>query len=114
MNNTFGVKNSIILILTIIIIGLVFYNSKDKSLKSEAGFLGIENNITELNKDIEFYKYLTIYRSPLSDEKFKIVDDRMTKVSDEMNKDDSKIQKVNCNPKLISVPNKAPNITSAM
>jgi len=79
MNNTFGVKNSIILILTIIIIGLVFYNSKDKSLKSEAGFLGIENNITELNKDIEFYKYLNIYRSLLSDEKFKIVDDRMTR-----------------------------------
>lgn len=94
MKNIFGFKNTIIFILVLVIFGLVAYYQKDKFLKDEVAILGIENNIADLNKDIEFYKYLGIYASLLPDDKFKIVDDRINKVSEEIDREDSKIQNI--------------------
>ncbi len=85
-------KNLVITILVIVILGLILFNSKNKLLRSEDGFSGIENSITVLSKDIEFYKYLNIYKSLLPEEKFKVVDDRITKISEETEKEDSEIQ----------------------
>ena len=85
-------KDFIIFILVLILVGLVIYDLKGGLFKNDSDFVGLENSFNKLNKDIEFYKYISVYKSLLSDDKLKIVDDRVDKISKETEEENSKVQ----------------------
>ncbi len=81
-------KNIIIACLVAVIGVLVVlpYVKGNSSISS----LQVANSGT--NEDVEFFRYINVYKSLLPEDKFKIVSERINKVSGEADKEDSKIQ----------------------
>ncbi|MDO8589978.1 MAG: hypothetical protein Q7R69_01775 [bacterium] len=81
------IKNIIIVVLVVIIVwlGIPF-------VKGKTNMSSIKVADSGTNEDVEFYKYLNVYKSLLPEDKYKIVDERIKKVAEEADKEDSKIQ----------------------
>lgn len=91
------IKNILIAVLFLVIIGLVTYEFRGKFSKEEASntpYSGLEKKFETLDKDFEFYKYLAIYDALLPDDKYKILKDRYQKMSKELDTENSEAQKM--------------------
>ncbi len=91
MKNFLDTRNTIILILVVVVVVLITSYLKNNTNNSDNSLSGIESNLVKLNKDMEFYKYLSIYKSLLDDEESKLVDERSSKINEELADEDSKI-----------------------
>ena len=87
MEKNFDKKDTIIALLTIVVIGLIVFIFRSGS--------SISPNMQSIgaNKDYEFYKHISSYISLLPDEKLEIVDKRIEKVAGSMEQDNSDLAK---------------------
>lgn len=82
------IKNIIIGCLVVIIVFLVGF----PYIKGNSSSVFLKTVSSGTSDDIEFYKYLNVYKSLLPEDKYKIVDERIKKIANDADKEDSKLQ----------------------
>lgn len=80
-------KNIIIiaLVIVVVLLGLPY-------IKGKTGMSSLKVADSGINEDVEFFRYINVYKSLLPEDKYRIVDERIKKVTEEADKEDSKIQ----------------------
>lgn len=88
-------KSKIILLIVVIItafaMGAIF-NSLFIDRFTEEKFVGLENELNELNKDIDFYRNINPYLSLLDDKQYEHVQSEFEKIQRKTDEDDSNLQ----------------------